>query len=145
MKFWRIVWWGCKLFDDLSPYACSWLFHPHHRTVTRITLNKKHHLVIPHEHIIITNVIHPPLHGSFSPHFVFICSCAGRCQRWRQRRNESFGVGGYQMICQFREFRVRALDVSDLGSTEFGKIGLFLTLASSKQQSRFHFSHVCRI
>ncbi len=92
MKLWCVVWRRRELLYDLSPHASCWLLHPYHGTVPSITLNEENHLVIPHQYIIVANIVQPPLHRGLSPSFIFICSCAGRRQSWWYCGHESLGI-----------------------------------------------------
>jgi hypothetical protein len=124
LKLRRVIGWGCELLDDLSAYSGCRLFSLQHRAVPKITLNKKDHLVIPHQNVVCANVIKPPLERCLDAGFILVCTSTGRCQRRWYCRYKGFGIRGYQVIGQLHEFGVGSSDIAELGSSKLWKVGL---------------------
>lgn len=135
MKLGRIIWRRCKLFDYLSPYPSSWLLHSYHGTVAGIAFNKEHHLVIPHENVVTTNIVEPSLQRGFGSSFIFICSGTGGRESGWHCRHKSFRVRGDQMVRQLDEFGMCAFYGSNLCGAKFWEIRLSIALASYKNFS----------
>jgi hypothetical protein len=105
-KLGGIIGWRSKLLQNLSADASSWLLSLNHGAVTKVTLNKEHHLIILHQHLISADVVEPSLHQGLDSSLILVGTCSGRGQGGRDGGDERLRIGGYKVLGELDEFRV---------------------------------------
>jgi hypothetical protein len=123
-QLWGVVRWRSELLQQFPSHTGSGLFFLYHWAVAKVALHEKNHLVVSSKDLVAADVIEPPLHQRLDSDFVLVSTRPSGCKRWGDGWNERLRIRGNQMLGQLDELGVQAPDITELGGSKIGEIGL---------------------